>query len=71
MCRMTAVAQGDQVGRIIAAAGRTWNNVMNISFEPIARLLAFDALEMVTSKHALSNFAPIPFDRACQINLVL
>ena len=71
MCRMTAVAQGDQIRWLIAAAGRTWKEMMNISFISIAQLLAFDALELVTSKYGLSNGTPIPFNCACQVNLAL
>ena len=44
---------------------------MNIRFISIARLLAFDALELVASKYALSNSAPIPFDCVRQADLVL
>ena len=44
---------------------------MNISFISIARLLAFDAPEFVTSKYALSNSAPITFDCARQTYLAL
>lgn len=43
----------------------------NVSFAAIARLLAFDAPEFVTSKYALSNSAPIHFDWAHQIYLAL
>jgi hypothetical protein len=39
---------------------------MNISFIAIARLVAFDALEFVTSKYALSNSAPFSFGWARQ-----
>ena len=71
MCRMTAVAQSDQIRWLVTAAGRAWEKVMNIDFITIARLPAFDALELVTSKDALSNSAPIPFDCARHDDLAL
>ena len=64
MCRMTAIAQGDQIRWLIATAGRAWQKVMNIGFVRIARLPAFDALELITSKDALSNSVPIAVDCA-------
>jgi hypothetical protein len=71
MCRMTAVAQGDQITWLIAAGGRAWEKVMNIGYIRIAWLPAFDALELITSKDALSNSAPIPFDCARHDDLAL
>ena len=62
MCSMTAIAQGDQIRWLIAAAGRAWEKVMNIGFINIARLPTFDAPEPITSKNALSSSAPIPFN---------
>jgi hypothetical protein len=42
---------------------------MNIGFIAIAWIPAFDALEFVTPKYALSDFAPIPFDCSRQAHL--
>ena len=41
---------------------------MNIGSGSIARDLALDALELVTSKDAFSDFVPISFDRTRQTN---
>ena len=49
-----AIAQGDQIRWLIAAAGRAWEKVMNIGFMGIARPPAFDAPELIASKNALS-----------------
>lgn len=64
MCRMTAVTQGDQIRRFVTTPGGAWNKMMNIDFIGMARLPAFDAPQSITSKDALSGFAPILFD--CQ-----
>ncbi|WP_244553360.1 hypothetical protein [Bradyrhizobium erythrophlei] len=59
---MTAIAQGDQIRWLIAAAGRAWDKVMNVGFMGIARPPALDAPELIASKNALSNSAPILFN---------
>ena len=57
MCRMTAVAQGDQIGWLIAAAGRAWKKVMNIGF--MARL------------HGLSHSTHLNLSRRSMLSLIL
>ena len=71
MCSMTAIAQSDQIRRLIAAAGRAWEKVMNIGFIRIARPPAFDAPELIASKNALSSSGPIRFDCAGHDDLAL
>ena len=44
--------------------------MVNIGFAAIARLPAFDATEVVTSKDALPNPAPLPIDCSRQAYLV-
>jgi hypothetical protein len=44
--------------------------MVNIGFAAITRLPAFDATEVVTSKDALPNPAPLPIDCSRQAYLV-
>ena len=68
---MTAIAQGDQIRRLIAAAGRARKKVMNIGLIRIARRPAFDALELIASKNVLSYSSPVTFDRVRHNDLAL
>lgn len=69
MGRMTTVAEGNQIGRLITAAGRPRHQVVDISFGSIARLFAFDTLESVAPKYTLANSPPIRLDFTFQLDL--
>ena len=69
MSRMTAVAQSDQIGRLVTSASRPRHKVMNISLGATARPFAFDAPELVAPKYAFSNPEPIPLDCSYHTNL--